>query len=187
MSEDGVKERLKHLDRCLVVRFETVKSIDWEAFRSWASKNWGINREVLIQSVGDGLWMLTCNGKEEVERILALKRWRFGDIPLMFDGWIKEAGRSGVLLESDVVWVLIRGIPLHLRSPDLVRSLGDVCGGFLESEEVRDLTSVRIKVQLKGTLPDSIPICYGEEIYPVKLDFVSAPIPVSFGGKSSQQ
>ncbi|CAN0880845.1 hypothetical protein LINGRAHAP2_LOCUS13875 [Linum grandiflorum] len=68
--------------------------------------------------------MMTCNGKDEVKRILALKRWKFGDISLKVDEWIREARRSCVLLDSEVGWILIRGIPIHLRLADLFRSLG---------------------------------------------------------------
>ncbi|CAN0825304.1 hypothetical protein LINGRAHAP2_LOCUS364 [Linum grandiflorum] len=185
VAEEGIQERLRHLERCLVVRFETFKKINWNEFRNWANRSWGVNKDILIQSMGDDLWMMTCNGNEEVKRIMALNRWRFGDIPLKVDGWIKDAGRSVVLLDVDVGWVLIRGIPLHLRSTELVRSLGDICGGFLDSEEVSVLTSVRIKVKIQGKLPEVIPICYGDEIYPVRVDFESAPVPASFRGKSS--
>ncbi|CAN0885097.1 hypothetical protein LINGRAHAP2_LOCUS15022 [Linum grandiflorum] len=80
--------------------------------------------------------MLECVSKVEVNRILALGRWSFDDIVIQLDIWIKEVGRSNVLLDSDVAWIIVCGIPLHLRSIDLFWQMGNICGGFLGSEVI---------------------------------------------------
>ncbi|CAN1179378.1 hypothetical protein LINPERHAP2_LOCUS34158 [Linum perenne] len=96
--------------------------------------------------------MMFCDSKVKVERILSLNRRSFGNVQLLIDKWIPEAGRSKVLLNDNELWVLINGIPLHLRSADLFRQLGLVCGEFLGFEERSSLSSVRIKIKPKGSV-----------------------------------
>ncbi|CAN1781748.1 hypothetical protein LINPERHAP1_LOCUS15552 [Linum perenne] len=83
--------------------------------------------------------MLFCGSKARVDRILALRWWMFGWIPLQLDSWIPNAGRLHILLDNDIVWVTIRGIPIHLRSPNLFRQLGAICGSFLSFEDADSL------------------------------------------------
>ncbi|CAN1187278.1 hypothetical protein LINPERHAP1_LOCUS1538, partial [Linum perenne] len=111
----------------------------------------------------------------KVNRIIALDRWLFGKIVTQLNRWIPEAGRSGVLLSNDVVWATIRGIPLHLRTSDLFRQLGDVCGRFLNFEKGDSLSSVRICFKLKGGIPEEIPIYHEGFVFPVKVELESPP------------
>ncbi|CAN1177113.1 hypothetical protein LINPERHAP1_LOCUS5006 [Linum perenne] len=85
------------------------------------------------------------------------------------DRWIPEAGRSNLLSHDDVLWIVINGIPIHLRSVDLFRHLGLLCGEFLDFEEVGSLSSVRIKVRLVGALPESVSINYRDRAFWVKV------------------
>ncbi|CAN1122663.1 hypothetical protein LINPERHAP1_LOCUS6750 [Linum perenne] len=115
------------------------------------------------------------------------------------DKWIPEAGSSNVLGNQGVIWITINGIPLHLRSTDLFRHLGEFCGSFLGYELTGSLSSVRIKVLPRGEFPDSIPICSGNSIFhvrvsrpsqpPFTLDYssTSPPIDQSIIGKSTLQ
>ncbi|CAN1776794.1 hypothetical protein LINPERHAP1_LOCUS13760 [Linum perenne] len=97
--------------------------------------------------------MLFCGSSSQVNRILALNRRSFKGTLLQIDKRIPEAGRSNVLSRDNVKWIEINGIPLHLRSSDLFRHLGDFCGTFLGFELTSSLSYVRIKIKLKGDLP----------------------------------
>ncbi|CAN1837356.1 hypothetical protein LINPERHAP1_LOCUS35074 [Linum perenne] len=100
----------------------------------------------------------------------------FEGLPLLLDKWIPSAGRSNVLVNEDVVWVTGRGIPLHLRSTDLFRQLGDACGQFLGFENGDSLSSVRLKVRLTGVLPEEVPICFEDMVFPISIDREGLPI-----------
>ncbi|CAN1767293.1 hypothetical protein LINPERHAP1_LOCUS10212 [Linum perenne] len=86
------------------------------------------------------------------------------------DAWIKTAGRSRVGVESGSAWLTARFIPLHLRSADLFRQLGAFCGGFLAAEDGFCLSSVRLKVKVRGVIPDEVPLCFGKEVFPIRLE-----------------
>ncbi|CAN1165125.1 hypothetical protein LINPERHAP2_LOCUS25967, partial [Linum perenne] len=114
--------------------------------------------------------LLFCDTKNKVDRILSLNRCSFGDRLLQIDKWILEAGRSNVLLDNEVVWLTARGIPLHLRSAELFRQLGEVCGVFLEFEENPSLSSVRLKIRLSGILPEEIPVTFGDKVFSISIE-----------------
>ncbi|CAN1158043.1 hypothetical protein LINPERHAP2_LOCUS21910 [Linum perenne] len=168
--DEGVSKRLDFLSKGLVLRFSEPQAVVWEAFRVWAHRQWGIPVSATFLSLGDDLWFLACGSILEVNRILAHKRWSFGDVRIQMDTWIKMAGRSNVTLESGFAWVTARGIPLHLRSPDLFRQLGDFCGGFLCAEDGLNLSSIRLKVKVGGVIPDEVPLCHGCEVFPIRLE-----------------
>ncbi|CAN1255756.1 hypothetical protein LINPERPRIM_LOCUS9091, partial [Linum perenne] len=116
---------------------------------------------------GDDLWILECASSAEVSRIISLNRRLFGRLEILMGSWTKSAGRSRLAWDSNVVWLSVRGIPLHLRSLALAQSVGEVCGEFLESAVGADLSSLRVKVRIKGGLPEVIPLSVGGEIFPV--------------------
>ncbi|CAN1218227.1 hypothetical protein LINPERPRIM_LOCUS1273 [Linum perenne] len=95
--------------------------IRWPDFRAWARRVCGIPSNSACFPLGDGLWLLECASSAEASKILVLRRQRFGSFEVFLYAWIKEAGRSDVLWVSDNTWVVVRGIPLHLRSSTLAR------------------------------------------------------------------
>ncbi|CAN0840491.1 hypothetical protein LINGRAHAP2_LOCUS2837 [Linum grandiflorum] len=181
----GVSERMRFLERCLVLRFGKVQRINWEKFRLWASEKWGVPKDVPLLSVGDDLWLLVCESKETVSRIVNLRRWQFGEVAIQGDVWIKSAGRSGVLVNADVAWVSIRGIPLHLRSKALFQALGERYGELVECQEGGNLSSIRVKVKLKGEVPEVIPICSDDDVFLVKTQLDVSPSMLVCGKFSS--
>ncbi|CAN0863474.1 hypothetical protein LINGRAHAP2_LOCUS8700, partial [Linum grandiflorum] len=185
VEEDGVNERIQFLKTCLLFRFAKTPIINWEEFRTWANRNWGVPEDAYITHVGDDLWLLGCGSEAEVLRIIALGRCRFRDIMIQLDVWIKEAGCSNVCAEMDVAWIVVRGIPLHLRSKKLFRKVGNVCGKFLCSDEGRYLDSVRIKIKMTGPFPGEIPICHDQDVFPLRIDLEAPSLVSASGSKNS--
>ncbi|CAN0919151.1 hypothetical protein LINGRAHAP2_LOCUS31285, partial [Linum grandiflorum] len=153
------------------------------AFRLWTSLQWGISYEATILPIGDDLWLLVCASEEEAHCVIHLDRRRFNGVEVQLDIWIKEAGRSSVMENQEVAWIRTRGIPLHLRSKDLYRWLGALCAGFLCSDENSTLAYVRINIKVKpdALIPDEIPVRFGKEIFPVRID-LETPSPLSKSG-----
>ncbi|CAN1129261.1 hypothetical protein LINPERHAP2_LOCUS5118 [Linum perenne] len=160
VEKDGIQDRLEYLECCVVFRFCSQDVIDWPRFRRWANKNWGTALNAPIHKLDDELWLLFCDSKAKVERIFSLNRNTFGDTPILLDKWIPEAGRSRVTAGDHVVWITVRGIPIHLRSSDLFRQIGSVCGVFLGFEVCNSLSSVRIKIRRAGSIPEVVPIYF---------------------------
>ncbi|CAN0904615.1 hypothetical protein LINGRAHAP2_LOCUS23190, partial [Linum grandiflorum] len=170
VGEEGVNDRLAFLKSCLVFRLVTDSAINWWEFRNWASRSWAIPLDSSFSHIGDDVWSLECGTEMEVHRILALNRRRFHNIDIFMDVWIKEAGRSGVMLDQEVAWILVRGIPLHLRSIELFRQIGNYCGRFLCWGEGGSLGTVRIKIKCLKEIPAEIPLCNGTDVFPVRIE-----------------
>ncbi|CAN1842098.1 hypothetical protein LINPERHAP1_LOCUS36738 [Linum perenne] len=178
-----MKERLDYLERCVVFIIVGGGKVRWNEFRVWAARNWGVPSASEVYPVGDDLWLLECASSAEVSRIVALNRRVFGESEIMLGPWMKMARRSRVAWDSNVVWVTVRGIPLHLRSLALAESVGEVCGDFLDTAGGSDLSSLRVKVRIRDGLPKVIPISAGGEVFPVSVvPEVSFPL-VSAGPK----
>ncbi|CAN1137874.1 hypothetical protein LINPERHAP2_LOCUS10333 [Linum perenne] len=193
VETDGVLDRISFLENCLVIRFCSHEKIDWPRFRRWASQNWDFPTEAPIHQLGDGLWLLPCGSKSKLEQIIAVNRRSFFGILISLDKWIPGAGCSAVLAKDRVIWFTVSGIPIHLRSSDLIRQLGMVCGDFLDFEACNSLSSVRIKIRQSGKLPEAIQIKFGNTNFEVRVTpdatppvfCTAAPEPNSHGsGKS---
>ncbi|CAN1771770.1 hypothetical protein LINPERHAP1_LOCUS11988 [Linum perenne] len=185
VEEEGVHARCEFLSKCLVLRFAGHSPIRWNEFRPWMSKAWGIPADSAFHPIGDDLWMLPVSTKAIATRIMALKRWKFSTWNIFMDFWTEAAGRSHCLEVSNEAWVVARGIPLHLRSMDLFRQIGKVCGGFVMAEDGVSLSMIRIKIRRGSLIPDEIPVCCGEVVFPVRIE-VEAPSSISpHGPKSS--
>ncbi|CAN1802168.1 hypothetical protein LINPERHAP1_LOCUS23260 [Linum perenne] len=184
VGNEGVKERLAFLERCLVLRFSSESDLRWPEFRAWANRNWGVPVESTFRYIGDDVWLLVCVSVSEVKRILALKRWQFGEITILMDRWIVAAGRSAVMMDNKSGWVLVRGIPLHIRSKELFKLLGDKCGGFIRAEDVTSLNSIRIKIKLGSEIPEEILIRFGSDIFPLRIELEGVSSISPFGSES---
>ncbi|CAN1189146.1 hypothetical protein LINPERHAP2_LOCUS39720 [Linum perenne] len=168
VSEIGVEDRIEFLARCVLFRFvNTVpEAVNWITFRSWAERNWGISALTRIVKLGDDLYLLECSSQEEVSRICSLRRCQYGSSRILLDVWTSIAGCTSVLGQQKLVWVQVQGIPLHLRSEDLFRKIGELCGGFINFDErLCDWNAVRIKVVNSSDRPESFMLKFRDESF----------------------
>ncbi|CAN0920481.1 hypothetical protein LINGRAHAP2_LOCUS32067 [Linum grandiflorum] len=172
VADDGVNARLKFLSKCIVLRvFNSIpEPLDLSCFRRWMSTNWGVSSSTPLSELGDDCWLLECSSEEEVDRVLSLDKRSFGSSKIFMDKWVKNAGRTEVLKNQGLAWILVGGIPLHLLSSDLFMKIGDRCGGFVEANSSSCLFgSVRIKVKKSGVLPSRLSLQFNEEVYVVTI------------------
>ncbi|CAN1130316.1 hypothetical protein LINPERPRIM_LOCUS13147 [Linum perenne] len=133
-------------------------------------KNWGVSSQANISSLGDDLWLLDWGSKELVDRILVLDRSLFGSTRIFLDRWTSIAGRTTFLQKQHIAWVWIQGIPLHLHSAELFRSLGEGCGGFLDFDVSHcPLNAVRIKVATSSDIPTRFTERFHNEVFVVRV------------------
>ncbi|CAN1188786.1 hypothetical protein LINPERHAP2_LOCUS39535 [Linum perenne] len=128
--------------------------------------------------------MLPVSSKSIASKIMALKRWKFKNWDIFMDFWTETAGRSKYLESTNEAWVVASGIPLHLRSMDLFRQIGELCGGFIGAEDGVSLSTIRIKIERGAVIPVEIPVCFREEVFPVRIE-VEARSPLSLHGPKS--
>ncbi|CAN1180877.1 hypothetical protein LINPERHAP2_LOCUS35020, partial [Linum perenne] len=160
-----------------------------DSSRGWPSLSRKIREFLDISSsktlvCSDNLWLLNVSSRTVALRIMALKRWKFKDWSILMDTWTETAGRSQCLEKSNEAWVVVRGIPLHLRSMELFRKIGEFCDGFICAEDGLSLSSIRLKVKRGALIPEEAPICFGSVIFPVSIE-AEAQNPLSPHGPRS--
>ncbi|CAN1123205.1 hypothetical protein LINPERPRIM_LOCUS3127 [Linum perenne] len=108
--------------------------------------------------------MLVCVSEEEVDRIIRLNRWEFLGHRIRADKWLVSTGTSDVVGRRGWARVVVKRIPLHLRSDrvlqDIARSLdNDAC-----VEEVGcNLNEVRVRLRRPCALPSGIWLQFRED------------------------
>ncbi|CAN1129370.1 hypothetical protein LINPERHAP2_LOCUS5177 [Linum perenne] len=60
--------------------------------------------------------------------------------------------------------------------------MGDICGRFLGYDHGSSLSSVHIKIKLRGLIPTEIPLSYGEEVFPLVVERDELILPAFAGG-----
>ncbi|CAN1805437.1 hypothetical protein LINPERHAP1_LOCUS24275 [Linum perenne] len=166
VSEVGVLERVKLLRKGLVFRVEVLDggSPDWVRLRRWMARFWGTPMMADIRALGDDLWMLGCTSEGEVERIISLNRWEPPGFRIKADMWLNHSGTSDVEGKRGWKRVLVKGIPLHLRSEAVLR---DITGCFGKEaiclEEGGRLNELRVKILASSVIPNGFWLQYRDE------------------------
>ena len=91
------------------------------------------------------------------------------------------------------------GLPLHLWTTEILRKLGDVCGGFVAVDEVTEMKKevkwARLLIKLSGKVrPSAVNILEGPRAYELQIwweipPWVTGVFPVvsRFGGKNPKE
>lgn len=65
--------------------------------------------------------------------------WRRQGTSLKLDWWSPTKGAVHNSTRFDWFWIRALGLPLHLWNKDVMKEIGDACGGRLENEEETEL------------------------------------------------
>ncbi|OIT28534.1 hypothetical protein A4A49_57002, partial [Nicotiana attenuata] len=82
---------------------------------------------------------------------IKMGEWRWRNKLMILDWWSPTVGYFPGATKLDWVWVRLLGIPCHLWSQKIFKQIGDICGGWIETEEEAILRNLlkwaRIKVK----------------------------------------
>lgn len=67
--------------------------------------------------------------------MLKMREHRFEKNLLHLEKWSVEAGCMCLGKLAKEVWVRVMGIPFHFWSGEVLKKIGDWCGGFIEVDE----------------------------------------------------
>ncbi|KAL6321473.1 hypothetical protein AAG906_018409 [Vitis piasezkii] len=102
-------------------------------------------------------------------------------IQVRLEHWSPRSGCWAEEEERKEAWVRIVGLPISLWSPEILKRVGDECGGFIAVDEqtksMGELQWARILVRLRGEFrPSVLEIEVEEEIYAVSLWWECWPV-----------
>ncbi|RVX01039.1 hypothetical protein CK203_022861 [Vitis vinifera] len=119
-------------------------------------------REMMCREEQLGRCLVGCFGgsPESIPLLPSLKRWayersrRFKDRDFLLQRWGPEVGCTWKESFAKEVWVRVVGLPLHLWSREVFKSIGECCGGFVavdkETAFFSQLQWARILVNVSG-------------------------------------
>ena len=142
---------------------------------------WGLKGKLGLAWMDEGRALLEFEKAAEARKTLDGGDRLVGGIHVDLKLWSPCYGclEEGELEEE--VWVRIKGLPLSLWNPSILRRVGDECGGFVAmddpTEKMEDLRWARILVKTKrGEMPSSIEIGVEEITYHLPMWWEATPL-----------
>ena len=109
------------------------------SLKRWAYEVWLLKGELRIFRLGGALVLFVFQNKWEADMVLLRGSRRIKDRKFLLQRWGPVVGCTWK--ESQEVWVRVVGLPLHLWSREVFKSIGDCCGGFVAVDEDTTLFS----------------------------------------------
>ena len=143
------------LQFCLIGKWKTklepiptVKEVE-----AWVREAWRLNGGVMLAILNEDLLFLEFNSPEEAKRVLESGRRSFKGGVLLLERWSPGSEcirRKGLVQEA---WIRVAGLPLHSWTPEIIKKIGDACGGFMALDKV---TALRTEVKWARMLINSV-------------------------------
>ena len=152
--------------------------------RSWGThlaKIWSLKGNLGLAKLERGKVLLEFELLIETEKALKLGSILVGGTLLRLEKWRPE---TGCLMEGEKkseAWVRVVGLPVSLWDRDILRRIGEECGGFLavdsQTEKLEELQWARILVKHNGEdLPNVVEVWVEELCYSLTLWWEVRPI-----------
>uniref|UniRef100_A0A803NTB2 DUF4283 domain-containing protein n=1 Tax=Cannabis sativa TaxID=3483 RepID=A0A803NTB2_CANSA len=157
---DGENDDVSEIDDrwCLVGRFLTNRSIDFNAMQNKMAQLWQPGRGVYVKELEYNLYLFQFYHEVDIERVMEGSPWTFDRVPLIFERLKVGENPRSVVLNKLEFWVQIHNLTTGFISERVVRDLGNYVGMFLKSDPNnfigvwRDYLRVRVKLDITRPL-----------------------------------
>ena len=118
---------------------------------AWAKRAWRLKGDVNFQKLSQKLFLMGFESVEEAEWVMENGSRIFRGEAMSLEWWSPSIGCEGRKEQESEVWIRVVGLPLHLWSEEILKELGDKCGGFVVMDKAtihrKDLRWARILVK----------------------------------------
>ena len=141
---------------------------------AWAKRAWRLKGDVKFQKLSQKLFFLGFESVEEAEWVMENGSRIFRGEAMFLEWWSPTIGCEGRKEQESEVWIRVVGLPLHLWSEDILKDLGDRCGGFVVMDKAtthrKDLRWARILVKNSCyKKPSSVNVLAGARSYELQI------------------
>ena len=142
---------------------------------SWAKVVWRLNGGLTVAYLNNDLMSFEFEEAADATYVLEGGRRSFRGRRLNLERWSPDSGCVKRKNQVNKLWVRIVGLPLHLWTCEVLRMIGDGCGGYLATDEdTRRRTEVllwaRILVKAEGQeRPSTVNILAGSRSYEIQI------------------
>lgn len=165
----------KFLSQCLIGIFNDPfhSSPNTDVIQKWFLNRWKITAGLKITPLSHNQFLFEMPSRQEAARIMA-GEWFWNGRKLTLKWWSPEAGTEIDAPISELQWVKALGIPLHAWSESTFKVIGNMCGGFVDTDEDtkrrNHLYWARICVKKSGTvLPNKIKLEVGDRNFEITI------------------
>ena len=150
------------LVHCLVGSWDTSfgKGEDLREWGTKLAKFWCLKGKLGIAKMERGKALLEFEFLAEAEKALKIGGFSCLGSPLSLQKWRPECGCLQEGEKRSEAWVRVLGLPVSLWERDILKRIGDACGGFIDidhqTEMLEDLQWARILVKLNQERPPNV-------------------------------
>lgn len=173
LSYEGDTGELSDIDTrwCLVGRFLTESTIDFQAMQHKMASLWRPGKGLYVKDLGGGRFLFQFYHDLDVKRVLEGSPWTFGRFHLVLERLTEGQNPREVDLNKIVLWVQIHGMTAGFMSERVVKDIGNYIGTFMESDENnfvgvwRDYLRIRVQIPLHVPLKRRMKLKKSESIW----------------------
>ena len=176
-GESHMRRSMGTLKNCLVGVWKERPGIvpSVKEVESWAKVVWRLNGGLTVAYLNNDLMSFEFEEAADATYVLegGVRSFRGGRLNL--ERWSPDSGCVKRKNQLNKLWVRIVGLPLHLWTCEVLRMIGDGCGGYLDTDEdTRHRTEVllwaRILVKAEGQeRPSTVNILAGSRSYEIHI------------------
>ncbi|KAH0712590.1 hypothetical protein KY289_008549 [Solanum tuberosum] len=123
--------------------------------RKWVHQTWQGIFNIQIFDLNGIQFLFEFQSRRDAENVLA-GRWMRNNQCMELEWWSPTTGAFPMQKKFDWFWIRILGLPLQLWSDEVMKDIGDQCGGWLETEEETQLRNhLRwARIRVRGPMED---------------------------------
>ena len=160
---------------CLVESWKTQPELypSLKEMESWAKVVWRLKRNVSFAFLNQDLFLLEFDFPDEAKWVLENGRSFKGEF-LQLEWWNLAVGCVSRNNQTKEAWLRVVGLPLHLWTRQILKMIGDSCGGLVVIDKDTILRTkpwwarVLVKLKEKGR-PTSINVLAGARSYELQI------------------
>ncbi|XP_060965565.1 uncharacterized protein LOC115700201 [Cannabis sativa] len=143
---------------CLVGRFLTHRSIDFQAMQNKMAQLWQPGRGLYVKELEHNLYLFQFYHEVDIERVMEGSPWTFDRVPLIFERLKQGENPRSVVLNRIEFWVQIHNMTTGFMSEVVIQRLGNYIGTYVKSDPNnfigvwRDYLRIHVKVNIDQPL-----------------------------------
>lgn len=160
ISYKGNTKDLSEIDTrwCLVGRFLTESSIDFQAMQYKMASLWRPGRGMYVKELERNIYLFQFYHEVDITRVIEGSPWTFGRFQLVFERLKEGDNPRTVAINNLHLWVQLHGMSIGFMSQRVVMDVGNYIGKSIESDANnfmgvwRDYLRVRVSIDLDKPL-----------------------------------
>ena len=158
---------------------------------AWAMRVWKLKGRIAIHPLNHNMFFMGFELSEEARWVMENGSKICRGRVMQLEWWTPYSGCKGLRDQENEVWIRVVGLPLHLWTGEILKKVGDNCGGFIALDEdtasKTDLHWARILVKMKSNVkPALVNLLAGARSYKLRIWWEIRPMVAEVFPRSSR-